>query len=1295
MSLQVLSSDDINDVAGAQGIDGPQFQKAVAQIGVSALAMQPISLDMLMRVAKEKGTLPRSRKELFTKGMDTLARDRMERRELRTGTPFPPSAILDAAERVACLSLFSGRELVDMGDSSGPNSLGLGELAALPNSGSILEEPLLLALGNSGLCDGDGEHRFRFVHRQYAEFLAGRRLARLLPHQAKSLLASALGWQAGVAGPFREVASFAAMESDEIAEWVTQYDPEVIGLSDVADDALRKRAMFRLLEKFRGHELTDIQIGRDEIGLAGFRYEKAEADLRLVLRERGPESDDVLECAVELISSWSLESMSGDLADFVLDSTAPIRVRHSAGYALARFGTRDARRRLKPLIAGVAEDSNLILKGLALRCNWPDDITTPELLAALVPRTDHSHYGAYESFIHEVDHSDFDAAGFTVQGLQWAQRFVRRQAGDHDPAIRIVKRIAHRAVRELGEPGVRDALVELLISFAQAHAGSPLSKIARANVLDSEEEDVPSAIPVDADTRRTLIDALVAKSPDESTLWWIAHESPGLVVLADFPWLLERAIGVALPMSLRKRYVSLNSLVQWRDDFQCVESWIAVRDTEPVSTELNIPLSLALDDEEARKERKFRREMRAENRLRARSKLSPPPHERVQEFVGLSETKDPKFFFNLCNELTLTPDSTHYDFERFLVRTHGWKTADDLTRGRIVEAARRLFLSESGEAERGTKEPLSKILGGYMPALFLLLATDPGWIGRQPDAWFQRWAWYFLRELRSSMHNEEITEKVTIVDLLLKRAPDGVRGFITELATAADAESQHLLAETLELFKSVSDSELDRKMSDLIAAGAIPADRIEIVAEFVLSRDAGRAIPATFALIDRATAASSDNSTINAALALLNVRAAETWDRVFELLRVRRDLAGRILAEFAHREPLHGDDDETESRLLAALTPLRAGQLLGFLLELFPPESAPHHEGAYSVTPEHSARQLRSMLFNWLTARDDAESVLALRELERKYGSTYPWLRRPRAQVERAYRLSKPGPTPPESVAALLAANSKRLIRSGTDAIEGVIEALTQYEHALHHHSPSDLEDLWNLPTGRPPTPRTEERISDKICIAIRRYFEEYAVTADREVQIYRRSVVGAAGGAPGSEVDVLARVPVVGAMNRDPIVLPIEVKRSSNSEARTGLRAQLLDRYMSQLGTSIGLFVVAWLDAPKMPKSHKPLWKTISEAKTELQEQVKEITSSPGAPRIDVMVLNAALARVIADSSKPTKKRAKIKIASGTNRRFKRPPSKKAERPARGRRRPTPGKTNTPKKPTPKRQPRRRPNGS
>jgi hypothetical protein len=188
--------------------------------------------------------------------------------------------------------------------------------------------------------------------------------------------------------------------------------------------------------------------------------------------------------------------------------------------------------------------------------------------------------------------------------------------------------------------------------------------------------------------------------------------------------------------------------------------------------------------------------------------------------------------------------------------------------------------------------------------------------------------------------------------------------------------------------------------------------------------------------------------------------------------------------------------------------------------------------------------------------------------------------------------------------------------------LDGVVAAIEHYEDQLRQGS---LDDLWNRPRRGQPSPKEEERVSDKLCAAIHDYFRDYAVGAKREVQISRRFLSERLGGAPGSRGDVLYRVPPTTTVHGDPIVVPIEVKLAHNRQAGTNLRTQLVNRYMSELSTDFGVFVVVWMGTLRR---YKAIWDSPRAAKEELTGQAREIMSSSDGLDVRVVVIDASLPR-------------------------------------------------------------------
>ena len=662
-------------------------------------------------------------------------------------------------------------------------------------------------------------------------------------------------------------------------------------------------------------------------------------------------------------------------------------------------------------------------------------------------------------------------------------------------------------------------------------------------------------------------------------------------------------------------------MVPFWGDFESVETWLRLHEHEPIRSILDYSLSVDLESDAA---------CHLKNAYRAghpRSDVEEHvgcqnPADRVQQSLEFAETKDPGFFFNLCRDMTLTVGATHYGFDRFLTRTPGWETATPDIRARIVEAARRILIAPTDEPEQCRSAPLNSILCGHMVAVWLLLEVDPDWLDRRPGEWWDRWSWYLLRGLQLTLSGEPCEPKHVLFKRLHQHAGSSVRDTVLTLSRSEGSDSRSFFMDLLELYRSVQDAELDESLLNALQDGAIVEDRIWEVARFLLGRDRERAVACCTSILDSASQLPGDAaSTITSAL--LDDQSSATWSVALSFLREHPDLARATLGKYASRgQGRAGAGDSDPS----GVKDTQIGEFVAILFEHYPPESDPVRDRVLFETEVDSAVFLRGRLIGVLGARKTESALTALKALEANLGEKYPWLRRPRSSVERAYRRSNWKPIPPCAVAQLLLSNDKRLVRSEADAVEGIVAAIQLFEDSLRHESPPSLEDLWNTPTGLPPTPKSEERISDKLCGAVRRYFEDRAVTADREVQIRRRFVPTSYGGEPGSRTDIKVSIPAQGGETGAPIVVPIEVKRSDNPEAKTtGLPEQLFGRYMSELGTDVGVFVVVWLTAPTL-STHSPVWSSIQDARGHLENQVEAIRDSSDGVQIKAIVVDASL---------------------------------------------------------------------
>ena len=191
--------------------------------------------------------------------------------------------------------------------------------------------------------------------------------------------------------------------------------------------------------------------------------------------------------------------------------------------------------------------------------------------------------------------------------------------------------------------------------------------------------------------------------------------------------------------------------------------------------------------------------------------------------------------------------------------------------------------------------------------------------------------------------------------------------------------------------------------------------------------------------------------------------------------------------------------------------------------------------------------------------------------------------------------------------------------------MDGVCCALELFQTSLQSER-YIVERFWNTPTVGRTTPKKENVVSNELREVIKNYFRERAVVVDREVELHHRVVPAKDGGEQGDIVDLLCTQPgMTSQMLSDPIVVPIEVKRSCNTEAKTAIKSQLVDRYIKHAGTLGGVFVLAWLHSPNLKSSHKPQWDSLKNATTELEKQADELSRQEGL-EIRVAILDLSL---------------------------------------------------------------------
>jgi len=1204
--LQRLRIDEIRQVLICEKLDPDSCIDQIHRSRVSTLAQQPITLKLLIAELRS-GKFSKSRTELFDHAIHRMCIESQERDELGTGAgkKFSVHKLIEAAQRLAIFVVTTGRDLLGMAADipASDHLISLNELEQLPaDAGLRFDTELLRALADTGLfIGGAASGHMQFSERNIAEYLAGIRLARLPVFQSRSILAKDSGWRTGVAGPLRETAAFAASENRELATWIAETDPEVIGLSEVASSELRKIAFDHTIGLFRLHKLTDSQIARGSVWLSGLLHDGAVEQLKQILDERGDGLEDVHAFAIAMCETCNLQQLVPQLGNLLRADSIEFMTRTDAGYALCNLASEAAARELATFLRPCSDFEEQELLGLALRANWPSYVATPQLLELLSDPAEPYHSGAYQGFLHHLELDQFDSADDRVTGLQWAIKALEH--GRDSRLLRLATNIALSSVADFN----RHEVLSLFLDFV-AKADELYLEVfdERESYHEEKIQQFKSMLATDSNMRRRIIGDLVQRKLSSIDLRNAFHALPGLKRDDDFEWLLDQSKRFVMGEH-GESYSLLAYTLDWNSSTELTSAWWNAIDSEAIrKTFVPIPF-VELESDLAKSMKEEYADMQ---RYKRRSKpmpvvLTPPPEVRVADTVKAAKL-DPLVFPAVVRELALKTDSAHYGYSRLVSDTPGWLSADASLRSEIVGIARNYLLSFKPIPTSSARQSLTSFYRGPLAALLIVLEQDRDWLINQSEEWWSSWSWQMLRELKLDLHGEPNELKEELLKTLYSKVPMSVSNHILGMAKRKDSSTS--LDSILERVFAFADESLSKPLLDGVLQREFTGDTLLHVVKFLLRTDA-QFVGTLASQLSTSSQNRPMTPTARIGCALLQFRPVESWDSLKAFFEKRPSIAKHILGQYAYegrRKSVKPED-----------LPINiAGQLVSALFQYFPPEDDPKHEGAHYVDQVDVAVSLRNGLLNRLTEVDEDEAREAVRLLELEFGQKYRWLRRARAHAQQLHLMNRWQPIPLNSVAAILHSSESKLLRSGEDVVEAIMYALEQYDRQLHTPPPSTLNALWNDEVQRKgesvalPYPREEEHASDEVMNAIKSVFDNrFAVTASREVQIFRRRVSGKEGN-PGSLTDVFVEVPAAGMASGARVTVIVEVKRSCNSEVKHALKLQLVDRYLAEDGTDYGVYVVAFFDnSTGLRRSDKPKWRTIEEAKDDLTAQADVVS--------------------------------------------------------------------------------------
>ncbi len=1158
--LAPLTRDQVMEAAKVHLSHPEQFIEAVVANEVVSFAIKPLTLDLLIRVWTEHGgSLPPTQREIYEQGCLALCADSEKRQTPKLRRELSAEQRLGIAAHIAAASFFCNRANVWTGASQvqkPPSDLSVAELATgfvtvngqrVPLTESAVREGL-----DTGLFTSRGRNRLGWAHQTYGEFLAARYLAQegLTSRQCLDLLTHPHDADRKLIPQLQETAAWAAVPGSDLFNHLARVQPDVLLRSDVATaDARHKFAIVEaLMTAFAGDTVQSDWWGMRKrfrkLGHPGLAKQ-----LRGHLSNRKQAADARVE-AIAMAESCELHELIPLLAKLALDAEEAQAVRRRAAAAVARSADAKSKKRLRPLALGQnGPDPDDELRGAGLIACWPEHLTDDELFSSLTDPDDRFH-GLYHSFLRE-SLTEKLGVNHLPRALAWVKSRPERNYSFDGGYGGLVMSILNHAADHIETEGVLPTLASALLSRLRKRDFSHGATTSRlVSVLESRP-----------DLRLKLVEAMVPFFEDAHrdsllmTRWGLRLLFPD-----DIPWLITR-MQSARSLELQKRFAHLVSWVFYPDDAKRINAVLEAAEICPVLVEV-MPVWLkpmVIDSDEARKARERHldeQEHREEMEKRRKPKLlSPPPAERLVALLDQFESGDMEAWWKLYFWLELQDDG-HWCEKRHQMDIRelvGWKNATDATKARMVAAAERYVLNCGSSPERWFSRPNIKYhpaVAGFR-ALLLLANENPSAYEALPREVWQRWVPAILRPHHYSERDAHRLLTIQAFD----RAPEEAVEWIIKVVNQENKEGDNLWI--LEKLPESWSAALKVALLQRLRHGRFKPPCFDQLLSELLEQRVHGAVEFLRSKLPRNPPSDGKRRQLALHAARLLMRHGESgdWPRVWNLVCTNAGFGKSLMEGFAH------DYGRSPADIMRTLTESDVGKLWEWMLAQYPVAEDPDRSRGGEVTVRYAIANLRDSLISFLADLGTNAGCGELQRLIAKYPQ-FDWFRRMLLRGEEQVRRLTWQPTHPALLFQLATNNRARLVQSGDQLMEVIIESLSRLQARLQGETPL-APFLWDGSK-----PRKEEALSEWVKVHLEDDLKGRGVVLGREVQIHRfdRTDIHITAVTKNDRADSFETVKVI-----------IEVKGDWHRELKTAMETQLVGRYLKDNDCRHGLYLVGW----------------------------------------------------------------------------------------------------------------------
>lgn len=1202
---------DVYNAAKTSGIDPDIFLSEIADRDAGPMAARPVTLKFLLDTYSSNKKIPYEKIDLYSEGCKFLC---MESNENRKASKYIGNLSWDqrmmVAARIAALTVFSKKDAIICDERVHIKnneikiySLYGGKECVKGIEFNITEETIKETLSISRLFNSRGSGLMGWVHQTYAEFLAAWYLTqnKIQFNQVKSLLYHPTQ---KIVPQLHGVTSWLCSMNQGLFEEVLKTDPELLLFTDLMNIREEDREILvrTLLEQYNKKTLWD----HPKLSLLEkLNHRKLVDQLRPYILDKN-NSIMARQIAISITIACNLQLTKDDLLYVALDPSDEQMVRSWAIQAIIDLEDDETKMRLKPLAFGRAgSDPEDELKGYAMSALWPNLITAEELFSVLTYPKNPSHIGPYYVFISHYLKDGLKEEHLPI-ALKWVEghKALRGTPGMPDIFKDIVNEIIKKAVTHLNSPSLIDPFAKATASLlAQDHR--LIDKDAGSFCLWSEE------------IRREIVLRILPKLLEANAYLGclVDFETP-FIISKDIPWMIER-LNEAKSEKLQQGWASLIEMVfDQKAVIKYLDMILTTCQSNSIlaSTFAKIidPIDLSSDKARKLKERYQKRQNYLEDSQKP-VPLKPSPKERIAANLDDFYSGNLAAWYWVTMNLTLEPHSTHYMnmLESDITATPGWKAADTQTKARILGAAR-LFLDRQDpemDALMGTDNLSYQAISGFK-AIELLLHEEPEYLPVLSSDLWKKWSPAIVAyPLFPSIENGKVQSK--LFNFAYKSAPEEMIRYLNIIIDKENKEFDKLYI--ISKFEDCWDARLANYLVYKAKDQSLKLTCLLDILRPLLEHDIKEIRLFVDSYIDSPPPPFGEERKMAIAISSLLVSYAQDagWSAVWPTFRQDHKFGQEVILAIENSIGLRSAGIEhrlTESQLV---------ELYLWLVKRYPYSEDPDQMCSHFITPRENIGRWRDSILDQLSKMSTQEACEGLHliagELPELELAKYTL-----ANALKNYCKESWKPPEPEHILELFESQEKRLVESGDQLVEVLLESLKRLEKKLHDETPAS-RDIWDLTdrNNNSYRPIYENELSDYVKRHLAEDIGKRGIVLGRESEIHR-----------GEKTDIHVDTFKEKDDFLEPVSAIIEVKGCWNQELKTAMKLQLVDRYLRDNNCTHGIYLIGWFNCDRWDKEDPNYKKSprisIEDAKERYMTQASEL--SDANTHIKAFVLDAGL---------------------------------------------------------------------